>query len=172
MPILDDDVLDDPEVSDLPPETVVTDTDWSWLPGVGTKPSRRLFGRSDKEPPKRTPGRKKNLTEPLANQITWLGTGVTFMRPITGIAIIDKADDVAAALNELAKANPRLYAVLEKLVSGNEWGKLVTACMPIAAAAFVESQPNSGFLSLQAVNIMERGLSEKALEQIEKHLPE
>jgi hypothetical protein len=170
MPILEDDVLDDTDIVDLPPEETVSETDWSFLPGL--KQTKRRFGRSDKEPPKRSPGRKKNLTEPLANQITWLGTGVTFMRPITGIAIIDKADDVAAALNELAKANPRLYAILEKMVSGNEWGKLVTACMPIAAAAFVESQPSAGFLSLQAVNIMERGLSARALEQIEKHLPE
>ncbi len=170
MPILDDDVLLDDDISDDPPEVTVSETDWSFLPGLKT--TKRRFGRGDREPPKRTPGRKKNLTEPLANQITWLGTGVTFVRPITGIAIIDKADDVAAALNDLAKANPRLYAVLEKMVSGNEWGKLVTACMPIAAAAFVEAQPNAGMLTMQAANIMERGLSEKALEQIMKHLPE
>ncbi len=172
MPILEDDVFIEDDVSDLPPETTVSDTDWSWLPGVGTPSKRKLFGRGDKEPPKAKPGRKRNLTEPLANQITWLGTGVTFVRPITGIAIIDKADDVAAALNELAKSNPRLYAILEKMTSGNEWGKLVTACMPIAAAAFVEAQPNAGMLTMQAANIMARGLSDKALAQIEKHLPE
>lgn len=122
--------------------------------------------KRDKDAPRRV-GRRRNLTEPLADQIVFAGTMLAFMRPITGIAVTDQAHDVAEALNEMAKTDDRLYRMLEKITTSGRYGKLVSATLPIAAAAYIETFPNStGLLTVQASAIVERGLSDTAVNRI------
>ena len=163
MPIVETDFEEVPDdLSELGDEISGEPPDWL---AKNMEKARGRF-RRDKEAP-RPRGRRKNLTEPLADQITWAGTILAFVRPITGIAVTDQAKEVAEALNEMAKTNDRLYRMLERMTTSGKYGKLASATLPIAAAAYIETFPNStGLLTSQAVSIVERGLSEKAVERI------
>lgn len=68
-----------------------------------------------------------------------------------GTAIIESADDIGDAYEELARVNPRVRAFLMKLVAGGTWGNLVMAHMPIFLAIAMEEGirrhlPFGGFL--------------------------
>lgn len=68
-----------------------------------------------------------------------------------GIAIIESAEDIGDAYEELARTNPRVRAFLTKLVAGGSWGNLVMAHMPIFLAIAMEDSirkhlPFSGLL--------------------------
>lgn len=162
MPILETDDLELPDLDSEVGEESGETPDWL---SRNVEKAKSRFGRSDREP--RRIGRKKNLTEPLADQIVFAGTFLSFVRPMTGLAVVDQAEDLAKALNDVAKTNDRLYRTLERLTTSGKYGKLVTATMPIAAAAYIETFPNdSGFLATQAVNVMERGLSESTMDKM------
>lgn len=172
--ILEDDELTD-EAPDEPGE-LDGDAQWGFL-GVGSgasKKSKRLFGKSkeDRAPAPRRPGRRKSLKEPVADGLTTLGGVLAFVRPITGLAMIDRADKIAEALNDIAKDNDALYRFLERMTTGGKWGALATASFPVVCAAYIETTGGAGMMGAQATLIMSNGLSDATMEKVMKFLQE
>lgn len=161
---LHDDLME--VLDDSPPELDV-DSNWSFI-DTTSKKSRRFFGGKAKadETPKRKPGRKKNLTQPITDGITTLAAVLSFVRPITGFAMIDRAEDIAEALNDLAKDNEALYRMLERMTTGGKWGALATASFPVVCAAYVETTGGQSYLGTQATHIMANGLSDATMAKI------
>lgn len=164
------DVLED-EFADTEPPESNGDAGWDFL-GIGgggtSKKSKRLFGGSkpDKTPAPRKPGRRKNLTPAVESGLTQLGAVLSFVRPITGLALIDRSDKIAEALNEIAKENEALYRFLERMTTGGKWGQLATASFPMVCAAYIETTGGGGMLGAQAALIMRNGLSETTMEKV------
>lgn len=92
--------------------------------------------RADRKP-RANSGRKKSLKKPLEDLITSVGTGVSFVNQTDGIAIIQGAENLAIALNNVAKDNDAVYRNLERMVTGSAWGGVFMALggilIPIAA---------------------------------------
>lgn len=90
--------------------------------------------RADRKP---KTGRKKSLKRPLTDLITSVGTGVAILNQADGIAIINGAEPLADALNNVAKDNDAVYRNLERMVTGSAWGGVFMALggilLPIAA---------------------------------------
>lgn len=161
-------------VDEAAPEIDGDDSRFSFLSKNTTTSKKGFLGRNkaDKTPtPPRKPARKKNLTEPVADGITTLGAVLSFVRPITGLALIDRADTIAESLNDIAKDNDRLYRFLEKMTTGGKWGALATASFPVVCAAYVETGAQ-GMMTNQAILIMERGLSATTMEKILEAMPD
>ena len=163
---LHDELVD--EFSDAAPEEIDGDSTWGFLGGGGSSgPSKRRFGRhKEDKAPKARATRKKNLTSPVTDGLTTLGGILTFVRPITGVALIDRAPLIADALNDIAKDNDALYKFLERMTTGGKWGTLATASFPVICAAYVETTGGQGMLGSQATMIMANGLSDKTMEKI------
>lgn len=51
-----------------------------------------------------------------------------------GIAVIENAEDCGEAWDDLARTNPRVRALLMKLISGGAWGAVLMAHLPILLA--------------------------------------
>lgn len=90
--------------------------------------------RADRKP---KTGRKKSLQKPLADLFTSAGTAVAILNQTDGMAIIEGADSLATALNNVAKDNDTVYRNLERMVTGSAWGAVFMAVggilLPIAA---------------------------------------
>jgi len=65
--------------------------------------------------------------------------GAAFIASARNTAEEDEPDDsVGAAWEELARANPRIRAVLLRLLAGGAWGALLEAHLPIFAAIIIK----------------------------------
>jgi hypothetical protein len=160
---------DAPPVDDLDESPEVDgDSAWGFLGVSKPTKSKRLFGRAkeDKAPPAKKPGRKKNLAGPVEDGLTTLGGVLAFVRPITGLALIDRADKIAEALNDIAKDNDALYRFLERMTTGGKWGALATASFPVVCAAYIETTGGGGMMGAQAALIMRNGLSDTTMEKV------
>lgn len=103
---------------------------------VTTKIVAPIRGR-DKAPRTSSGSRKKNLTKPLTDFFTSIGGMVAVVNKADGIAIITGAEDLAKALNNVAKDNAVVYRNLERMLTGSAWGSVFVAAgaiaLPIAA---------------------------------------
>lgn len=97
-------------------------------------PPTRAADRPDKPP---RAARKKSLVRPLDELFTTIGTVVYAVNPVDGQAILNGSNNLATALNTVAKDNAQLYKSLERLVTGSAWGAVFIAAgaiaIPIAA---------------------------------------
>lgn len=101
--------------------------------------ARAASGKDDKAPKasKPTP-RKAALDTRLTATLVSLGTMVAAAGSITspavqldGVAIITHAPDIAAALDKVAKNDPRVSAALESMLTAGVWSGLVAAMLPL-----------------------------------------
>jgi hypothetical protein len=62
---------------------------------------------------------------------------VAVINQADGFAIVNGAEDLAKALNNVAKDNPSVYKTLERMLTGSAWGAVIVATgaivLPIAA---------------------------------------
>lgn len=88
-------------------------------------------------PPKRdrskatTTTRASSLEKRLTEMYVSIGTMVVVADLTCGTAIITSAPDTAAALDALAKENPKVKRALEKMLAGGAWGGVLMAHAPI-----------------------------------------
>lgn len=66
------------------------------------------------------------LENGLKSNFELLGIALTGFDEFDGNVIVDKAPELASALTELAKANPRVRASLESLLEVGAWGGVIT----------------------------------------------
>lgn len=101
-----------------------------------TKIVAPIRGTRDRAP-RATGTRKKNLTKPLTEFFTTIGTMVTVVNHADGVAIINGSERLAESLNMVAKDNPTVYRNLERMLTGSAWGSVFVAAgaiaLPIAA---------------------------------------
>jgi len=98
--------------------------------------------KPDKAPkaPKSAP-RKASLETRLAGSLTTLGTMVAAAGAMTspavqldGVAVIQHAPNIAAALDKVAKDDPRVAASLERMLTAGVWSGLIAAMLPLVLA--------------------------------------
>lgn len=122
-------------------------------PGRVKEPQPRRRGRAPK-PPKPEPEVPPFRAGPIAKGVNKLylraGKIVRAIDPEIGTAIIaitrkESDDDVTVgeAWEELAKVNPRIRAVLLRLITGGAWGQLLMAHMPILIAILMKERIRS-----------------------------
>lgn len=75
--------------------------------------------------------RKKNLTKPLTGFISTVGTMVSIANTADGLAILNGAERLAEALNNVAKENDRVYKALMTMIEVSVWGELTGATLAI-----------------------------------------
>lgn len=92
----------------------------------------RIIAPSRDRAPRNTVGRKKNLTKPLTEFFTTIGTTVAVFNQADGIAIVKGAERLAEALNGVAKDNAVMYRNLERMLTGSAWGGVFVATGAIA----------------------------------------
>lgn len=107
--------------------------------------ARKPRTRTEKTP--RQPGasrssstRRAPLAPRVANAHMMIGLGVSFAPGIPngqaiGIALATQAETIGEAWEALAKENPRVREMLEKLLTAGAVGQLLMAYMPVALAA-------------------------------------
>lgn len=76
-------------------------------------------------------GRRKALKAPLTELISTLGIGVCVVNAYDGQRILAGAEDLAAALDKVAKEQPAVQRALEAVVTGSTWGSVALAAAPI-----------------------------------------
>lgn len=76
--------------------------------------------------------RKKSLEKPLVEFFTTVGTTLAMVNQADGIAIVQGAERLAAALNNVAKDNATVYRNLERMLTGSAWGGVFIAAGSIA----------------------------------------
>lgn len=82
--------------------------------------------------------RRASLETRLAGSLTSLGTVVAVAGSANpaiqadGVAIVQHAPAVAAALDKVAKDDPRVAASLERMLTAGVWSGLVAALVPLA----------------------------------------
>lgn len=103
-------------------------------PPVTAETGPRIIAPKRGERKPRTPGgtRKKNLTKPLTEFFTTIGTVVMVANSTDGLAIINGAERLAEALNAVAKDNAAVYRNLERMLTGSNWGGVIVAAGAIA----------------------------------------
>lgn len=79
--------------------------------------------------PKR--GRGTVLQGQLEKFYGTLGAVIVPFDAVCGTAIVENAADMAASLDALARSNPKVKAVLEKMMSTSAWGMVIAAHAPI-----------------------------------------
>lgn len=82
--------------------------------------------------------RRASLETRLAGSLTSLGTAVAVAGAVSspavqadGVAIIQHAPAIAAALDKVAKDDPRVAASLERMLTAGVWSGLVAALVPL-----------------------------------------
>lgn len=83
--------------------------------------------------------RRASLETRLAGSLTSLGTVVAVAGGVSspavqadGVAIVQHAPAIAAALDKVAKDDPRVAASLERMLTAGVWSGLVAALVPLA----------------------------------------
>lgn len=124
-------------------------------PDEDTKPKRPTTraGRRAATEAKRAGGQKSDTTKPkqakptprrasletrLTGSLTTVGTMVAAAGAMTspavqldGVAIITHAPDIAAALDKVAKDDPRVAQALERMLTAGVWSGLIAAMLPL-----------------------------------------
>lgn len=105
-----------------------------------------------KTPPtrKNTGGRQKNLTQPLEELFTTIGTVVMVANEADGLAIIQGTPRLANSLNELAKQNPAVRKNIERLLAGSAWSGVLASVGAIALPIMA----NHNLLPVELPNFM------------------
>lgn len=135
-----------PGMPPLPPEPVAPDT----VPGkrpttrAGRRQAAALKSAQGKAKPDAKPKqakanpRRASLETRLTGSLTTLGTVVaatgTMVSPAVqadGVLIVAHAPGVAAALDKVAKDDPRVAAALEKMLTAGVWSGLIAALLPL-----------------------------------------
>lgn len=75
----------------------------------------------------RTTSLEKRLTEMYVS----IGTMVIVADPTCGLAVVQAAPEIGAALDNLAKENKSVRKALEKMLQGGAWGGVIMAHFPI-----------------------------------------
>lgn len=98
--------------------------------------------KAEKAPkaPKATP-RKASLETRITGSLVSLGTMVAAAGSMTspavqldGVALIQNAPSIGAALDKVAKDDPRVAASLERMLTAGVWSGLVAAMLPLVLA--------------------------------------
>jgi hypothetical protein len=120
--------------------------------------ARAATPKADKAPKaaKATP-RRAPLEQRLSQNLVGLGTivagvGSAVSPAVTadGVLIVQSAPDIAAALDRIAKDDPRVAAALERMLTAGVWSGLITALVPLA----VGIAANHGVLPASLVAIL------------------
>ena len=90
---------------------------------------------------------KRNLTGPLTELYASLGMGVFLLNQADGALILEHGPNCAEKLNDLAKQNDKVYAALDKLVTGGAMGAVVMAHTPIVLGILNNHQVFDSFFS-------------------------
>lgn len=101
---------------------------------------RCLGAKRDKAPagvagvtPIRKPG-ARSLESRIDGFIGGIGALAYPFDPICGGAVLEQSGELAAALDALARENPRVKQTLERVLTGGAWSGVVLAAAPIALA--------------------------------------
>jgi hypothetical protein len=97
--------------------------------------------REDKAPKGSKVPRRASLETRLTGSLTTLGTMVAAAGAMTtpavqldGVAIIQHAPSIAAALDKVAKDDPRVAQALERMLTAGVWSGLIAAMLPLVLA--------------------------------------
>lgn len=98
--------------------------------------------KADKQPKQaKAAPRRAPLETRLCGSLTTIGTLVAAAGSVSspavgadGVAIITHAPDIAAALDKVAKDDPRVAAALERMLTAGVWSGLVAAMLPLVLA--------------------------------------
>ena len=71
------------------------------------------------------------LTRKLTDLFVSLGAMVSPFDPTCGPAVVERAPDIAKALNKLANENDSVRKSLERMLTASAWGEVIAACAPI-----------------------------------------
>lgn len=102
--------------------------------------ARKAQGKTDKAPKTGKPSapRKASLETRLTGNLITLGTVIAATGGMTspavtadGVLICQHAPNVAAALDKIAKDDPRVAAALERMLTVGTWSGLVAAMLPL-----------------------------------------
>lgn len=95
-------------------------------------------GKTDKAPKSKPAPRKASLETRLTGSLVSLGTMVTAAGAMTspalqldGVAVIQHAPDIAAALDKVAQNDPRVKEALERMLTAGTWSGLIAAMLPL-----------------------------------------
>lgn len=104
--------------------------------------------RTEDSPPRRVTAddalpeyRPGILVKPLTDLYVAVGTMMLPVSSAVGTAFVQNAGTCAESLDELARTNPRVRAVLMGLLTTGAWGKVIAAHMPILLAIGVTYSP-------------------------------
>lgn len=113
-------------------------TDIPEKPLIDDQPSEKT--EKDRPPIVYRPG---VLVKPLRQMYENIGGIVMLADPICGEAIINGAENCARSLDEMARANPKVRAVLMRLVQTNVMGQVIIAHLPIILAVLTHHFPKA-----------------------------
>lgn len=82
-------------------------------------------------------GRKRNLEKDLTTTLKGIGQAVALVNPVDGAIIINGAEPLAKALNDIAKDNDRLYRWLVAAQTGSKYGALFVAVAGIVTPILI-----------------------------------
>lgn len=93
--------------------------------------------------PKPPPGPYKPgvIADGLTGSYVKIGMFWGMFDPHCGEAIVQNAEKMAQAADRIAKNSPKVRVFLEGLIATSEWGELVEAYLPVAAAIAVHHVP-------------------------------
>lgn len=132
-----------PQLDELPPAPDVAPDTKPKRPttraGRRAASARAKAKKADKPPTSSKPTpRRATLETRLTQSLVSVGTMVTATGAMTspavqadGLLIIRQAPDIAAALDKVAKDDPRVAAALEKMLTVGVWGGLTAAVLPL-----------------------------------------
>lgn len=94
---------------------------------------------ADKMPAGKSVPRRASLESRLSASLASMGTMVTVAGAATnpavyadGLVIVQHSGNIAAALDKVAKDDPRVAAALERMLTAGVWSGLVAALLPVA----------------------------------------
>jgi hypothetical protein len=105
--------------------------------------ARKAAGQAkpEKAPKAKSVPRKASLETRITGSLVSLGTMVAAAGSMTspavqldGVALIQNAPSIGAALDKVAKDDPRVAAALERMLTAGVWSGLVAAMLPLVLA--------------------------------------
>lgn len=84
--------------------------------------------------PGRPRGSRSALAPRIADALTGLALPVALVNQADALAIVEHAEPIAYALDRLAKENPAVKRVLERLLTSSAWGGVIVAVLPLVIA--------------------------------------
>lgn len=98
--------------------------------------------KGDKMPAGKSAPRRASLEQRLGQNLASVGTMVMVAGAGTGSAavqadglvIVSHSGNIAAALDKVAKDDPRVAAALERMLTAGTWSGLIAAMLPVAVA--------------------------------------